>query len=409
MPRLQALRPVMPILIGASLLLVIATGVRHSLGLFVTPLTKELVLPVSDFTLAIAVQNLTWGVLQPFVGVLAVRWGYRRLMVMGAALYLLGLLLLATAQGFWWVLLGAGVTIGMAMTATGNAIALAAVSRAVPAQMRSLVLGFVAAAGSMGALFSAPLGQAVTQTWGWRAGVIAFVIIGLILLPAAWSAGRADQTPLPAPPTGQRVRQVLSATLRHKQYLVMTLTHAVCGMQLVFLSTHLPAYLDLCGMNPMLSAQALGLIGGFNVLGSLFFGWAGGRFNKLFLLGLIYVLRSGVFVWYFHTAPTPTSTLVFSSVMGFLWLGVSPLVHGWIAQTFDLRWQVLIVGITFFSHQVGSFLGAYGGGLLYDLLRSYTVAWQIGAGAGVAAGSVQMFFALRSNPGPLSVARAAGH
>jgi predicted MFS family arabinose efflux permease len=165
-------------------------------------------------------------------------------------------------------------------------------------------------------------------------------------------------------------------------------------MQLLFITTHLPSYLAICGMDPMLSAEALGVIGVFNVAGSLFFGWAGGRWSKLALLGMIYVSRSMVLGWYFMQPPTPASTLVFAALMGFLWLGVGPLVAGSVVEMFGLRWQAMIQGLAFMSHQLGSFLGAFGGGLLFDTLGSYDLAWRLGVGMGLAAGMVQMSFAL---------------
>jgi predicted MFS family arabinose efflux permease len=181
---------------------------------------------------------------------------------------------------------------------------------------------------------------------------------------------------------------------------VLSVAFFVCGMQLVFLTTHLPSYLDLCGMDPMLGAQALGMIGAFNVLGSLFFGWAGGRWNKLVLLGGIYTLRSLALAWYFMALPTPQSTLVFAAVMGFLWLGVAPLVTGWIVDTFGLKWQAMLGGVAFVGHQLGSFVGAFGGGLIFDLAGSYTLAWQIGVAVGLAAGLVQGGYAwLRGDGG----------
>ncbi|MDT6964653.1 MFS transporter [Cupriavidus sp. SZY C1] len=395
MSRLAALRPVLPILIGASVMLSLAMGLRQSLGIFVPPLTRDIGISVGDFTIAVAVQNLTWGVLQPFAGALAVRTGFRPLMVGGSLLYLVGLVLLATSQGLWAVILGGGVLIGMAMASTGTAMAMAAASSAVNAQVRSLVLGCVSASGSLGAMIAAPLGQAITGSWGWRMGLVSFVVLALIMVPAAWHGGRVDTVraaPGPAQ-AGQSGRQALMAALRHPPFVVMALAYTICGMQLVFLTTHLPAYLDVCGMDPMLSAKALGLIGGFNVLGSLFFGWAGGRVNKLLLLGGIYICRSIGFVWFFHTLPTPESTMVFSAVMGFLWLGVSPLVQGWIAQTFGLRWQAMIAGVAFFSHQIGSFIGAFGGGWLYDLMHNYTLAWKVGAALGLTMGLIQIAFA----------------
>jgi len=385
----------MPILIGASVMLSLAMGLRQSLGIFVPPLTRDIGISVGDFTIAVAVQNLTWGLLQPFAGALAVRSGFRPLMVGGSLLYLVGLVLLATAHGMWAVVLGGGLLIGMAMASTGTAMAMAAASSAVSAQVRSLVLGCVSASGSLGAMIAAPLGQSIAGEWGWRMGLVSFVILAMIMLPAAWFGGRVDQVrqvPTRAQ-AEQSGRQALMTALRHPPFVVMALAYTVCGMQLVFLTTHLPAYLDICGMDPMLSAKALGLIGGFNVLGSLFFGWAGGRVNKLLLLGGIYICRSMGFIWFFHASPTPETTMVFSAVMGFLWLGVSPLVQGWIAQTFGLRWQAMIAGVAFFSHQIGSFVGAFGGGWLYDLMHDYALAWKVGATLGLTVGLVQIAFA----------------
>lgn len=399
MSKLQALKPALPILIGASLMLSLAMGLRQSLGLFMPDLTKDIGISVSDFTLAIAMQNLVWGVLQPVAGALAVRWGFRSLMLGGSLLYLLGLIVLASAHGTLGVILGAGLAIGASMACTGPALAMAAAARPVSVAVRSAVLGMVSAAGSLGALLSAPIGQALNQAHGWRAGLVGFVVIALAMLPAAWYAGKVDQVPLPPSPGAmdQSAGAALGVAMRHVPFVILTLAYFVCGMQLIFLTTHLPSYLAICGLDPMLSAQALGVIGGFNVLGSLFFGWAGGRWNKLVLLGGIYFLRSLVLWWYFATAPTPASTLVFAALMGFLWLGVGPLVAGWIVDVFGLRWQAMLGGVAFVSHQVGSFVGAFGGGVLYDMLGSYTMAIRVGVSLGLAAGIVQIAFALHSS------------
>jgi predicted MFS family arabinose efflux permease len=385
-------------------MLTLAMGLRQSLGIFMPPLTRDIGVTVSDFTLAVAVQNLVWGLLQPFVGAWAARIGYRPLMLAGSALYASGLALLASAHGMVAVTLGAGVAIGAALACCGSALAMAVSARAVPPAQRSLVLGIVSAVGSIGALVAAPIGQALSQAYGWRAGAIGFFALALVMLPAAWVAGRADAIEVP-PETGLD-RQGAGAALRQAAgnlpFVVLTIAFSVCGLQLVFLTTHLPAYLAICGMDPMLSAQALGMIGGFNVLGSLFFGWAGGRANKLALLGGIYVARSLMLAWYFMSPPTPLNTLVFAAVMGFLWLGVAPLVTGWIVETFGLRWQAMLGGVAFVGHQVGSFFGAFGGGLIFDAFGSYTAAWQGGVAFGLAAGIVQAAVALR-RPQPLPV------
>ena len=390
----RALRPSLPILIGASLMLSVAMGLRQSLGIFMPALTKDLGLSVANFTLAIAVQNLAWGFFQPFAGAYAMRIGMRRLMVGGGLLYILGLVLLATANGLTAVMLGAGIAIGAALAANGSAIAMAAASRPVPAAVRSSVLGIVSAAGSFGAMVAAPIGQTLSVNFGWRTGVWGFVALALLIIPAAWVAGKVDA--LPVPPKageGETAKAALGIALRNPLFVVMAVTYFVCGMQLVFLTTHLPSYLAICGMDPMLSAKALGMIGGFNVLGSLFFGWAGGRWNKLILLGLIYTVRSAVVAWYFVSLPTPETTLIFAGIMGFLWLGVAPLVTGWIVDTFGLKWQAMLGGVAFVGHQLGSFVGAFGGGLIYDLAGNYNLAWQIGVSLGLSAGIVQISYA----------------
>jgi predicted MFS family arabinose efflux permease len=398
MPLLRLLRPTLPILIGASLMLSLSMGLRQSLGIFLKPLTHDVGISVSDFTLAIAVQNLAWGFLQPLAGAFTTRFGFRSIMMVGALLYIAGLALMASAQGFVGIMIGAGVLIGMSLACTAAAIAMSVAARAVPATVRSTVLGMVSAAGSLGALMAAPMGQILNQDYGWRAGLTGFVILSLALLPAAWFAGKVDKIPLPKPAADEigntSAGVAVKVAFGNASFVVMTVAYFVCGMQLVFITTHLPSYLAICGMDPMLSAQTLGVIGGFNVLGSLFFGWAGGRWNKLALLGGIYVVRSLALGWYFMVPPTPSSTLLFGAIMGFLWLGVGPLVAGAVADMFGLKWQAMIQGLAFMSHQLGSFLGAYGGGLIYDALGSYTMAWRIGVAVGLAAGIVQVAFAL---------------
>jgi predicted MFS family arabinose efflux permease len=404
MALLQILRPTLPILIGASLMLTISMGLRQSLGLFMQPLTQDIRISVSDFTLALAVQNLAWGFLQPFAGALTVRYGFRTIMVAGALLYVAGLALMAGANGFLSVMIGGGVLIGMSLACTAAAIAMSVAARAVPVSVRSTVLGLVSGAGSLGALLSAPLGQILNEGYGWRVGLAGFVVLALLMIPAAWYAGRVDRIPLPKPADDEIDNSSASVATRiafsNASFVVMTGAYFVCGMQLVFLTTHLPSYLAICGMDPMLSAQTLGMIGGFNVLGSIFFGWAGQRWNKLALLGGIYIFRSIALAWYFTLPPTPATTLLFGAIMGFLWMGVGPLVAGAVAEMFGLKWQAMIQGLAFMSHQVGSFLGAFGGGVLYDALGSYTMAWRIGVALGLAGGIVQVAFALIRPSGP---------
>jgi predicted MFS family arabinose efflux permease len=409
MASITTLRPIMPILLGAAVMLSLSMGLRQSFGLIMQPLTQDIAITISDFTLALAIQNLAWGFLQPVAGALAVRLGFRPVMLAGAAFYLGGLLLLANANGIVGVMLGAGVFIGIALACTASGMALAVGSRAVPTAVRSMVLGLITAAGSLGALLAAPIGQMLTVHFGWRAGVLGFLVLALGILPAAWFAGRVDNIVLQpgADQIGETsIRTAIGTALRTPPFMIMAGAYFVCGMQLLFITTHLPSYLSICGMDPMLSAEALGVIGLFNVVGSLFFGWAGGRWSKLALLGMIYISRSIVLGWYFMLPPTPATTLVFAALMGFLWLGVGPLVAGSVVEMFGLRWQAMIQGVAFMSHQLGSFLGAFGGGLLFDALGSYDLGWRLGVGMGLAAGIVQVMFALLRPLQPATQMRA---
>jgi len=389
-----------PILAGVAVMLSLALGLRQSLGLFMPPSVRELGIAVSEFTLAIAVQNLVWGLGQPIAGAYAQRLGFRPVLVTGGALYVAGLLVFARADGAVAVMIGAGVLVGLALACTASAMGMAVAARSVPVAMRSTILGIVSAAGSLGAPLAAPFGQMLTDAFDWRVGALGFAVLALFMLPAAWVAGRVDAIPVQkvAGEAGS-ARDAFRLAMRHGPFLVMGGAYFICGLQLVFLTTHLPSYLTLCGMDPMLGAQALAVIGGFNVLGSLFFGWAGGRWSKTALLGGLYLTRSVVLAWYFATPPTPESTLIFAAVMGFLWLGVAPLIAGAVVEMFGLRWQAMIQGIAFTSHQIGSFLGAYGGGLLFDAMGSYDLAWKLGVGMGIVAGTAQLIGALPRWPG----------
>jgi len=398
----------LPILIGISLMLSLSMGMRQSLGVFMSPLTKDIGISISEFTIAIAVQNLVWGFTQPFFGAWAGKYGYKHLLILGTVLYISGLTILYISGSFITVLIGAGIFIGLALSCSGSAISLAIATRCVVPAMRSTILGIVSAAGSIGALIAAPIGQSLSHDFGWRYGVLGFIVLGLCFIPAALLGMRVDQLPNPPKQKLDNANpiSVVVQALKYPPFLVMTLAYFVCGMQLVFLTTHLPTYLEICGLDPTLSAKALGMIGGFNALGSLFFGWAGGKYNKLLLLGLIYIFRSIGIAVYFYAVPTPDTTLIFAAYIGFLWLGVAPLVTGSISETFGLRWQAMLSGIAFMSHQLGSFLGALGGGLIYDALGSYNLALQIGVTVGLIAGIVQCLSALSPPKNPTLTALA---
>ena len=377
------------ILIGTALLLTLGMGMRQSFGLFLAPVTHDLAVTAADFTLALAVQNIVWGLSQALVGSIADRFGLRITMMAGAAIYVVGLGIMASAQGALALIISGGL-IGVALSCTATSLAMAACVRAVSEERRSMTLGLVAAAGSLGTLVVPLATQALLAREPWQIGALFFVLMAVAMLPAAFLAGGADRIPRHSTATTS-MREVLGQAMRNRPFLVMSGAYFVCGLNLVFLSTHLPAYLALCGQDPMLGAEALAVIGGASALGSLLTGWLGGKYPKHILLGLLYILRSIMIAIYFVLPPTPTSTLLFAATMGMLWWpGLVPLIGGLVAEIFGTRYIATLLGLSFVVHQAGSSLGAWGGGLIFDLYGSYDHAWQIGTLIGFAAGVVQI-------------------
>lgn len=392
------------VLTGASVMLTMSMGMRQSFGLFVAPVTQDIGISVADFTLAIAVQNFTWGLTQPFIGALADKFGCRTMTVSGALLYAGGLGVTIMSTGALGVLIGLGFMIGLAMSCTALSLAMAASARVVSPAKRSVVLGTVSAAGSIGTFIAAPLAQGLIVNYGWQVALVGFLGLCAVMLPAAFFTGAGDKAPS-RPDSGVHsseeslsLKRVLWEAGGHGGYITMSIAFFVCGLQLVFLTTHLPAYLAICGLSPALGAQALAVIGAFNAAGCYLLGWLGGKFPKHVLLGIVYIVRSLSIVVYFVLPPSPTTTLIFAAVMGLLWLGVAPLVNGLVAQIFGLRYMATLTGIAFLSHQTGSFLGAWGGGLLFDTLGSYDLAWQLGVVVGITAGVAQIFMNDRPTP-----------
>ena len=330
------------ILAGAAIMMSIGLGMRQSLGLFLPPVTHDLALKAADFTFAVAVQNIAWGLFQAPVGAIADKWGLRPAMMTGGFLYIVGLLVMLSAGGAVALTLSGGL-IGMALACSASSLAMTAAARAVSPERRSQILGVVGACSSLGTLLIAPSLQFLLAGWHWHMGVIFFILLAALMLPAAFMAGAVDRIPR-RDDTRATMREVLGTAFTSRRYVVMTCAYFVCGLQLIFLTTHLPNYLAICGQDPMLSATALATIGGVNIFGSWFAGWLGGRYPKYILLGLLYLSRSCVLTFYFITPPTPTSTIVFAAAMGMLWLGVIPLVSGLVAEMFGTRYMATILG-----------------------------------------------------------------
>lgn len=379
------------ILGGAALMMTLAMGIRQNLGLFQAPASKELGIAISDFALAISVQQVAWGLSQPFAGIVADKHGTRGIALFGSLLFIAGVVLTATAQGALPIVLGAGVLIGVSLACTTSGITANIAARVVQPSRRTLAFGIVSAAGSVGTMVTAPIAAYMLNNDGWRAGLWAFAILAVAMLPAAWIGSRADKLPNSvATDRDLSLVGALHEARRHPGYVVMSIAFFVCGLQLVFLTTHLPTYLAQCGMDASYSALLLMLVGGFNILSSWLFGWLGDKYPKRLLLGGIYLGRSVALALFFMFPPTPLSVVLFGIVMGVLWLGVIPLVNGLVVQIFGLRYLSTLTGIAFLSHQAGSFLGAWGGGYLFDLMGSYDLAWKIGVFIGLVAGTMQL-------------------
>lgn len=384
------------ILGGAAVMLSLAMGIRQSWGLFQPHMIRDIGITAADFSLAIAIQNIVWGITQPFVGMFADRHGIRPVVLAGVTIYALGIVISILAHSVLVFTFGAGICIGLALSCTASNIAMNVTARTATAAKRMVAMGSVSAIGSLGLTIASPLAQTLITTSGWQVAMVGFLALVVVMVPAAFFAGGADKIETEAS-TGvpQSVSQAVREAMGHSGYVVLAVAFFVCGLQLVFITTHLPTYLAICGMDPSVGANALALVGLFNVIGSYLFGWLGGLYSKRMLLGGIYVLRSLCITAYFLVPPTPTSTLVFAAAMGTLWLGVVPLVSGLVVHLFGLRYMATLSGIAFFSHQVGSFFGAWGGGLIYSTLGNYDRAWQGAVAIGILAGLFQMTMNVR--------------
>ena len=364
------------LLVLSGLIISICMGLRQSLGLFMRPMTLELGVSAATFGFAIALQNIVWGVSQPFVGALADRYGPRPVLIGTALLYAAGLLLMVFAKALPGGLEIAGFLAGIGTAGTGFGVLIGTITRATPPERRSQTVGMVAAAGSLGTMVIAPIGQGLIDGFGWKAAMVTFAVIAasmaLLSLPIREQPLAEGNS---AAINSQRLGEALREAIAHRGYLFMTLAFFACGFQLVFITTHLPAYLQLCGIAPGVGASALALIGLFNTVGTYTFGLLGARYSQKHLLALIYLLRTLFLVVYLLLPVTAASTLVFAAAMGLLWLGVAPLVTGIIGRVFGLTHFNTLYGVVFLSHQVGSFFGAWMGGALFDRMGNYNYAW----------------------------------
>jgi len=398
-------RAMLALLILSGLIISLCMGLRQSLGLFMRPMTVDIGVSAATFGFSLALQNIVWGLSQPFVGALADKHGARPVLIGTALLYALGLALMAFSAGLPGGLELAGFLTGVGTAGTGFGVLIGTIARATPPERRSQTVGIVAAAGSLGTMVLAPLGQWMIGAFGWQAALVAFALIAasmaLLALPVkglAQSLGAEQAGGGAIAQSKQPLGEALREAMAHRGFVFMTLAFFACGFQLVFITTHLPAYLQLCGVPPGVGASALALIGLFNTLGTYMFGQLGARYSQKHLLALIYLLRT-LFIAVFLIVPiSAASTLVFAAAMGFLWLGVAPLVTGIIGRVFGLTHFNTLYGVVFLSHQVGSFFGAWMGGLVFDWTGSYDVGWAALIVVGLTAFTLQWLMDDRAPP-----------
>ena len=384
------------VLFSASALVTISLGIRQGMGLFLGPVSLDLGTGRELFSFAIAIQNILWGLSSPFFGMLADRIGGWKVASLGGLLYAVGLLTMAGIVSPEGMLVG-NFFVGLGLGSAGMAVALGAVSRSVPAKKRPLALGIVTSLGSFGQFALVPITQIIILGYGWQTAMVGLSMVGALMIAIGFGLRSADST------TQDVAEASLGKTLSHafqsRDYILLTAGFFVCGLHLVFITTHLPIYLKDNAVDPAIASWALSLIGLFNIAGALFFGWIGGVTAKKVPLALIYLARTLIIAAFIYLPVTATSALVFGAAMGFFWLGTIPLTSGLIVTFFGPRYLATLYGFVFLSHQLGSFMGAWLGGRLYDVLGNYDVMWAINLFAGLLAFILHMI--IREKPIPM--------
>jgi MFS family permease len=365
-------------LIGSAVILALSLGVRHAFGLYLVPMSHEFGWGHNVFSLAIAMQNLIWGAVQPITGAFADKYGSKIVVAVGGALYALGVLLMAVSSTGLLLNLSVGLILGLALSATSFPVLLSAVGRAAPPEKRSLAMGIASAAGSFGQFIMLPSTLLLLQSVGWSGALIVSAILIVLIVPLAWML----KAPMYQNPNASSVsqpalgfKQVLVIAKNHKPFWFLALGFFVCGFQVVFIGIHLPSYLIDHGFNATTGTVFLALVGLFNIVGTYTAGWLGGRYSKPHLLMWLYGLR-GIAIIVFLILPLSIWTIyAFGIIMGLLWLSTVPLTNGIVANMFGIKYLTMLSGIVFFTHQVGSFFGGWLGGLNHDLTGNYNAIW----------------------------------
>ena len=362
------------VLLGSALILALSLGVRHGFGLFLPPMSAQFGWGREVFAFAIALQNLIWGLAQPFTGALADRFGAARVVIVGGVLYAVGLVMMGMSDSPLSLSLSAGLLIGIGLSGTSFSVILGVVGRALPPEKRSMGMGIASAAGSFGqfAMLPGTLGLI-----GWLGWSTALLVLGLLVALIVPLVSMLKDRPMPALGGEQTLKQALHEACSHSGFWLLAFGFFVCGFQVVFIGIHLPAYLVDQHLPATVGTSVLALIGLFNIFGTYTAGWLGGRMSKPRLLTGLYLARAVVIVLFLWAPVTQFSAYLFGMAMGFLWLSTVPLTNGTVATLFGVRNLSILGGIVFLFHQLGAFLGGWLGGVVYDQTGSYDLIWQV--------------------------------
>ncbi len=361
------------VLICGSAILALAFGIRQSFGIFLKPMSLILGYGRETFAFAMALQNLVWGIAQPFTGLIADRYGASKALLIGAAAYVLGLIFMANSTTGAELTLSAGMLIGIGLGGSSFAVVLGAVGRAFDPGKRSLVLGIAGAGASFGQFAMLPFSRFLLNTWGWFGALIVLAITCALMFPL--SLGLRERKD----PLGEKrdTKAALAEAFNHRDFWLLGLGFSVCGFQVVFILTHFAAFIQDNSLSLTVAANALAIIGFSNMFGSYLAGYLGGKYSKPYLLSGIFFLRAVAIIVFISRPISETSVYVFSAVIGAIWLGTVPLTNGILANVFGVRYLSTLSGIVFVMHQIGSFTGGWAGGILFDRTGSYQTMWMV--------------------------------